>query len=255
MKDYYRILGVSEQATDKEIRSAYRKLAFTYHPDTNPGNEKEAAAKFKQVNEAYCVLGDKTKRQQYDAARQGGFTGAYQGAGSFAYSQQDIFRGMFSGQATFEDLQRMFAQGGLRFDQDFINETFFRGGGFNVYYGPRTDVGRRTGGSKPNLLQRAAAKVVGGIGKFIIRRLFGIPLAETPDTRKLDKHLGLKVTAVEAQYGAEIEVSYRRDRRPTKLMVRVPPGVQTGTRIRLRKMGRSRDGRTGDLYLHVEVMN
>ena len=67
MKDYYKILGVSENASERDIKSAYRRLAFRYHPDTNPGNEKEAEAKFKKINEAYCVLGDKVRRRQYDA--------------------------------------------------------------------------------------------------------------------------------------------------------------------------------------------
>ncbi len=63
MKDYYRILGVLDSASQEEIKSAFRKLAFKYHPDTNPGNEKQAEEKFKEINEAYGVLGDKDKRQ------------------------------------------------------------------------------------------------------------------------------------------------------------------------------------------------
>jgi len=64
-KDYYSILGVSEKASHEEIRRAFRKLAMKYHPDKNLGNEKWAGEKFKEINEAYAVLGDEAKRQEY----------------------------------------------------------------------------------------------------------------------------------------------------------------------------------------------
>ncbi len=137
MKDYYKTLGVPEDASDEDIRKAFRKLAFQYHPDKNIGHEKEAEEKFKDINEAYGVLSDKAKRQQYDMARKGVFAGAgygspYQG---FRYSQQDIFRDAFTNQANMDELNRMFAQAGLRFDQDFLNRVFFGGNHvvFRVY--------------------------------------------------------------------------------------------------------------------------
>ena len=88
-KDYYSILGVAKNAPEKEIKSAYRKLARKYHPDVNPG-DKAAEEKFKEISEAYEVLSDAEKRQKYDqfgdqwkAYSQGGFPGAApQGGGS-----------------------------------------------------------------------------------------------------------------------------------------------------------------------------
>ena len=66
MKDYYQILGVSTDASPEDIKKAFRRLALLYHPDRNPGNIKEAEGRFKEINEAYEVLGDEQKRCQYD---------------------------------------------------------------------------------------------------------------------------------------------------------------------------------------------
>lgn len=110
-QDYYKILGVSKDASDDEIKKAYRKMAHKYHPDKKDGDE----AKFKEINEAYQVLGDKQKRAQYDQfgsnfQNAGGFSGA--GFGGF----EDIFRNAQgfsgSGSAGFEDIFSEFFGGG-----------------------------------------------------------------------------------------------------------------------------------------------
>ena len=91
-KDYYSILGVERDADHKEIRRAYRKLAFLYHPDTNDGDQA-AEEKFKEVNEAYDVLGDDDKRARYDAGRDSPFSyGPGFGAGAAQYDP--FFSGM-----------------------------------------------------------------------------------------------------------------------------------------------------------------
>ena len=74
-RDYYEVLGIQKGASDDEIKKAFRKLAVKYHPDKNPG-DKAAEEKFKEINEAYSVLSDKTKRQRYDQFGHAGVGGA-----------------------------------------------------------------------------------------------------------------------------------------------------------------------------------
>ncbi len=117
-RDYYEVLGVKKDASDDEIKKAFRKLAIKYHPDKNPG-DKEAEAKFKEANEAYSVLSDKTKRQRYDQFGHAGVGGAGGGAGG------NPFEGFnFNGQSFNFD----FGGGGFGGLDDILGAMF--GGGF-----------------------------------------------------------------------------------------------------------------------------
>lgn len=252
MKDYYKILGVAENASDQDIKKAFRKLAFKHHPDTNPGNEKQAEEQFKEINEAYAVLGDKTKRQQYDLARKGGFAGA--GYGGYRYSQQDIFRDAFSNQATMDDLARMFAQAGLRFDPEFLNRVFFTGSGSGFRFYSSTGGGQRVYEYKPNWFERQFIKVVNKIGGFVLRKLLGVDFNPV-DRHNLDFHTSLELSPEEASIGGEKEISYKRGKSNKRLMVKIPPGVKSGTRIRLKGMGLTDKKKAGDLYLHIRIVN
>ncbi len=269
MKDYYQTLGITDNASREEIRSVFRKLAFKYHPDTNPGNEKQAEEKFKEINEAYGVLGDREKRQRYDFARKGqlagvGYNTQYKG---FQYSQQDIFRDIFSNPAMFDEMSRMFSQAGLRFDQDFLNRVFFQGGGFTFqFFGSPAGVSRRAygfGGEapynhtrvttyKPSLIERVLQRIAVKIGKYALRKLFGFESESLP-RQNLDLHIELEILSGEAAVGGEKQVTYKRGNEAKRLMVKIPPGVKSGTRIRLKSMGMIENKKAGDLYLHIKV--
>ena len=119
--DYYKILGVKKEATDAEIKKAYRKLALKWHPDKNPNNREEAEEKFKKINEAYSVLSDKDKRRQYD--RGGDFSFDF---GSF--NADDIFKDFFGGKDPFEEF---FGNDGFGFESSFGDFGDFGGGSFS----------------------------------------------------------------------------------------------------------------------------
>ena len=121
-KDFYKILGVNKDATEAEIKKAYRKLALKWHPDKNPNNREEAEEKFKKINEAYSVLSDKNKRKQYDHGGNFDF--------DFSFNADDIFKDFFGGKDPFSEF--------FKFDDD--NDF---GGGFNF----ETNFGGDFGGS------------------------------------------------------------------------------------------------------------
>ena len=119
-RDYYEVLGVQKGASDDEIKKAFRKLAVKYHPDKNPG-DKEAEAKFKEANEAYSVLSDKTKRARYDQFGHAGVGGAGSGdpfgggnpfGGAYSYGGQS-FNFDFGGGGLDDILGAMFGFGGI----------------------------------------------------------------------------------------------------------------------------------------------
>ena len=122
-KDYYAILGIRREATEEEIRKAYRRLALEWHPDRRPGDPR-AADRFKEISEAYAVLIDPAKRREYDEVSRAGATGA------FRHSQEDLLRDLFAdprASGIFEDLAREFERMGMRVDGRTFRQTLFGG--------------------------------------------------------------------------------------------------------------------------------
>ena len=277
-KEYYAILGVSQDATEEELRRAYRRLALTHHPDKNPGDPR-AGERFKEISEAYAVLMDQQKRRQYDVFRQGQ-AGAGAGAG-FRYSQEEIFRDLLSNPAMssiFAEMNREFTRAGIRFDDAFVRQVFFGGRGFvfgGVFMGApigvlwrrasRMAVDRRGGRSTVEGTRGQEALEEGrsqGLWPAIGRGLkAGFDLVKrlisgNPDSAEGSPNLRyqLTITAQEAMSGARKRVSFMRGDQIEELMVVIPLGIRSGTRLRLKGKGlESRDGTRGDLYLRVTV--
>ena len=218
-KDYYRTLGVSRTADEKEIKKAYRKLAQQYHPDKNPG-DKTAEQRFKEINEAYAVLSDADKRSKYD--RFGAQWEQYERAGG---RPEDFDWGRWSGAPgsapggghtrtlSPEEFEQMFGGSG-RFSSFF--ETLFGGRG-----GARPERRSSGYGFDPSAM--------GGMN---------IPQPATEATTQ--------VTLDEAFHGTT-RVLERSD--GTRLEVNIPRGVQTGSKVRMRGAAGQ-----GDIVVAVEVL-
>ena len=123
-KDYYRVLGVSESATAEEIKKTYRKLAFQYHPDKNPGSEEM----MKEINEAYAVLSAQKKREAYDSYRQR-YGSSARDQFRQSYAEQDIFKDSDIYQI-FEELSRAF---GFSRPEDIFGRSNFYGNQYQTF--------------------------------------------------------------------------------------------------------------------------
>jgi curved DNA-binding protein CbpA len=271
-KDYYATLGVPQEATEDEIRKAYRRLALEWHPDRRPGDAR-AGDRFKEISEAYAVLASPAKRREYDEASRPGSTGA------FHHSQHDLLRDLFAdprASSIFDELAREFVRLGLRVDARTFRHTLF--GGRAVVVGGVFVISPLT--ILPPLLRiaraalggaRGAAPVAGReaaplpargrgllgtlarVGRSLFARPGGTPSIGAGSAPE-DVSLPLRLTRREAELGANRPVTIDWARGPEEVRVKIPPGIRPGTRLRLRGKGRSRgDGSRGDAYLVVEI--
>ena len=251
LKDYYSILGLSEGASQEDIKHAFRRLAMKYHPDKNLGNEKWAEERFKEVNEAYAILSEQGKRREYDRMRQASFAGyGPQYAGGRYYSQEQVFRDVFANPYLFQELVRMFREAGLRFDERFVDNMFFGGRGFAFVFSSQPAGKGQWSPSleyKPPLLLRLAGKLM----KFALKKMLWV---ESPSGQHIrgDLHHEITLSQKEAAAGGEKRIKYNRGKERKNLIVKVPAGVTEGTRIKLKGMG-SKGEPLGDLYVIVRI--
>ncbi|MFZ5773939.1 MAG: DnaJ C-terminal domain-containing protein [Thermodesulfobacteriota bacterium] len=215
--DYYKLLGVAKNASAEEIKKAYRKLALKYHPDRNKGN-KEAEEQFKKISEAYAVLSDPEKRQQYDSFGASGF--------QQRYSQEDIFRNVDLG-----DILREF---GINFGGGGGRASFRAGG---------------TGGMGGGIFEEMFRQPGGGQGFQQAGRGF----QQQRHLKGSDLTLELPITLEEVLAGTEKTISLGHG--GEKVSVRVPAGIETGKKLRVSGKGSPSPtgGPAGDLYLLIRV--
>jgi DnaJ-class molecular chaperone len=217
-KDYYSTLGVAKTATEKEIKQAYRKLARKHHPDVNPG-DKTAEARFKDINEAYEVLGDPEKRKKYDEL--GANWRMYEKAGPGAGPQAGTWNADFGGAApgggfrtmTEEEMREMF--GDADPFSDFFH-TFFGGA-------PRGEARSGRTGRQPR--------------------------------RGRDVEDEIQLDLEDAYRGATRRLAIQQDGHARTVDVRIPAGVGDGSRVRIAGEGEhgSSGAQAGDLYLRVRL--
>ena len=222
-KDYYSTLGVAKTASEKEIKQAFRKLARKFHPDVNPG-DKSAEAKFKEVNEAYEVLGDPAKRKKYDELganwRMYEQAGAAGGAGNPFGAQWNVNVGGAPGGGyrtmSQEEMEEMF--GDASPFSDFFTTFFGGGGGFE-------SAGRSARGGR--VRQRAGRDV---------------------------EH-ELELTLEDAYHGTTRRLAMKHDGQARTVDVRIPAGVGDGSRVRVSGEGEHGVGgaAAGDLYLRIRL--
>jgi molecular chaperone DnaJ len=283
-KDFYKVLGVSKDISDAELKKAYRKLARQYHPDSNQGDEK-AEARFKEISEAYSVLSDAEQRKEYDQIRAMGSGARFTaGGGGQGGGFEDVFGGMFGqggGGARGASYSYQQAPGGF---DDILGGMFGRsgGGGFGAY-GPTRgrDVTARTTIDFVTAVKGDTIKLQTADGKPITVKIpagvadqqkiklrgKGEPSPDggepgdivlTVSVRKhpvferdgLNLRVNVPVTFVEATLGATIEVPTLGGA-PVKL--KVAPGTPSGRVLRVKGRGVESSKGKGDLLAVVQV--
>src|SRR5215468_7981275 len=255
-RDYYAVLGLEKGASEEEIKKAYRKLAVKYHPDKNPG-DRSAEEKFKELGEAYEVLNDSQKRAVYDQYGHAAFdrrAGGFGRSGGF-HDPFEVFREVFGGASIFEDL---FGGGrrdptqpergdDLRYDMEITFEEAAHGcqKEITVTKPERCDVCHGSGAEAGS--QTRTCATCGGRGQVISSRgIFSI--AQTcPHCQGAGRVIEKPCKTCRG--------SGRRER-TSKITLRIPAGVDTGSRLRSAGNGEAgrRGGPAGDLYvvLHVQ---
>jgi molecular chaperone DnaJ len=264
-RDYYEVLGVEKNANKDTIKKAFRKLAFQYHPDRN--KEPDAEEKFKEISEAYAVLNDDQKRNQYDRFGHSGISGRY--------SQEDIFRG-----ANFQDIFREF---GFGFENIF--ESIFGGGIGGFGFRTRGQSGPRRGRDLETRVEISLEQAAFGAEvELSLNRLDTCSRCQgsgaEPNTQVITCNrcngAGQIRQQTQSLFGQMISVStcpqcngrgelpeiqcktckgLGIEQKRRKLKVTIPEGIEDGVYLTLRNQGDAGQwgGQRGDLYVHIRI--
>ena len=268
-KDYYEILGVSKNATDEELKKAYRKLAKKYHPDANPDNKQEAEAKFKEVNEAYEVLSDAQKRKMYDqfgtadpsAGFGGGAGGPFGGGWNYSYSTSgfddfgdlgDIFSSFFGGGFNTRQRRNQGPQKGadLKSSISITFEEAYLGCEKEIILNRNETCSVCHGsGAKPGT-QKVTCQICHGTG--VVRQVQTTILGQMQTQRPCTNCHG---TGTVIKEPCENCHGKGTERKQAKIEIKIPAGIDDNQTIVLRGEGEpgERGGTNGDLYIVVKV--
>ncbi len=246
--DYYEVLGVARNASDAELKKAYRKLAMKYHPDRNPDNTK-AEAKFKEVKEAHDILSDAQKRAAYDQFGHAGIDpsmgagGGFGGAGGASFS--DIFGDIFGAGSGARGSQ-VYRGADLRYTLELTLEDAVKGTDVRIRV-PTVESCKSCGGSGARKgTSVTACQTCGGHGQVRMQQGFFSVQQTCPNCRGSGKMV--------ADPCPDCRGNGRVQRRKT-LSVKVPAGIDQGDQIRLAGEGEAGEhgGPSGDLYVQVKL--
>ena len=257
-RDYYEILGCSKTASESELKKAFRSKAKELHPDRNLGNSA-ATEKFKKVNEAYDILKDPEKRAAYDryghaafdGSMGGGFSSGGSSNGDFASAFSDVFEDLFGdfmggGNSRSNSSQRANRGADLRYNMQISLKHAFSGKKTNIDVPTSVSCDTCKGTGAQSGAAPTSCPTCSGIGK--VRAQQGFFTVERTCPTCAGKGQIIKNPCRLCSGQGRVDKS-------KKLSVNIPPGVETGTRIRLAGEGEAgiRGGQPGDLYIFIEV--
>ena len=245
-KDYYEVLGVSKNATEPELKKAYRRLAMKYHPDRNPGN-KESEEKFKEAKEAHDVLSDERKRSAYDQFGHAGVDANFNAGGAqagFGDIFDSVFGDIFGGSRS--SGERVYRGADLRYEMDLTLEQAVFGTTSKIRVPNFVVCDGCSGSGAKKGSSPVDCPTCNGVGQVRMQQGFFSIQQTCPQCRGNGKIINSPCGKCQGQ---------GRVRDNKTISVKIPAGVSTGDRIRLSNEGEAgeKGGPPGDLYVDVVV--